>query len=142
MRLWVDDYRDAPDETWTVVRKVEPAIKALAKFDFLEISLDHDIEGRPDDETFMPVAYFIAEKYWVHRTVPVWPKRVEDLEVMRPLLVPKITIHSINSVGAKEMEMVLRDAGIKAVRAPYKADIERLERETGMNMRKEGEEFI
>lgn len=104
MKLWVDDYRDAPDDTWTVVRKVEPAIKALRNFLFTEISLDHDIENRPDDETFKPVAYFIGQRFY---------------KLKFP---PKITIHSLNPVGAKEMQDVLKDYGLESTYSPYKVE--------------------
>ena len=43
MKLWVDDIRNAPDETWTVARTINAAINALKMFEFEEISLDHDI---------------------------------------------------------------------------------------------------
>lgn len=99
MKLWIDDFRDAPDDSWTEVRKVQPAIAFLAQFGLqvTEISLDHDIENRPDDETFMPVAYFIGVAYG------------------RSGQGPKIRIHSDNPVGAQGMQMVLRDMGIPDV---------------------------
>lgn len=102
MKLWVDDLRDAPDNSWVEVRKVQTAISMLAHFPMEEISLDHDIENRPSDETFLPVAYYIGEKYHAHTH-------------------PKITIHSINPVGAKEIQKVLDDYGIKAEIQPYQA---------------------
>lgn len=57
MKLFVDDMRNAPDDSWVVARKVEQAIRLLAVQNFDEVSLDHDIENRPDDETFKPVAH-------------------------------------------------------------------------------------
>lgn len=104
MKLWVDDFRDAPDESWTVVRKVEPAIKAIRQFLPDEISLDHDIENRPDDETFKPVAYFIGELF---NNDVFW---ADDLLVR---------IHSDNPVGAKELQAILEDYGIFAEWEPF-----------------------
>lgn len=108
MKLWIDDFRDAP-EGWTEVRKVEAAIKAIRQFKPLEISIDHDIENRPDDETFKPVAYFIGEMY--HNDT-FW---ADDLE---------ITIHSDNPTGAKELQNILMDYGIYAEWKPYTTDEE------------------
>lgn len=108
MKIWVDDFREAPDESWIVARKVESAIRAISQFDPTdEISLDHDIENRPSDETFKPVAFFIGEKY--------------EGRAAFGQQVPKITIHSGNTVGAKEMVAILKDYGLEAERKPYEA---------------------
>lgn len=110
MKLWVDDIRDAPDDSWTEVRKVEPAVALLAKFPMTEISLDHDIEYRPSDETFKPLAYYIGLLL-----------SGDDLNGQRYARghLPKITIHSDNPVGAKEMIAILNDYGITAKWEPY-----------------------
>lgn len=42
-KLFVDDIRDVPNETWTLVRTVTAAINAIAVVEFEVISLDHDI---------------------------------------------------------------------------------------------------
>lgn len=103
-KLWIDDFRDAPDDSWIEARKVESAIKAIVQFLPLEISLDHDIENRPDDETFKAVAYFIGEKY---QNDTFW---ADDLTV---------TIHSDNPTGAKELRAILLDYGISAEWKPF-----------------------
>lgn len=108
MKLWLDDMRDAPDDSWTVIRKVEPAIKFIRQFRPNTISLDHDIENRPDDETFKPVAYFIGEMY---NNDVFW---ADDLEVR---------VHSDNPVGAKELQAILNDYGLIDVPwNPYTTD--------------------
>jgi len=107
MKLWIDDFRDAPDDSWTEVRKVEPAIKAIRQFRPHTISIDHDIENRPDDETFKPVAYFIGEMY---QNDTFW---ADDLEVV---------IHSDNSVGAKEIQNILEEYGIFAEWKPFTSE--------------------
>jgi hypothetical protein len=128
MKLFVDDIRDAPDDSWTVVRKVLPAIRLIATQQVTEISLDHDIENRPSDETFMPVAYFIGEKHYTSRQIDTafmgsefCPPAQKKLMEARLHLYPRITIHSVNPVGAKEMAAVLKDYGIEATIEPYKA---------------------
>lgn len=114
MKLWIDDIRQAPDDSWTVARTVTSAIRAIARFNFEEISLDHDIShqitvgtlGRPYpcEECFCAVAYYLAEKYWHNK----------DLSVSSLNLCPKIIIHTSSPVGAKEIEAILKDAGIKS----------------------------
>lgn len=109
MKLWVDDLRNAPDESWTVARTVTTAIRAIAMFDFDEISLDHDIShqvtvgelGRPYPcrETFMSVAYFIAEKYGHEQSPPY----------------PRIQVHSSNIPAGEEMKKVLHEAGFSQI---------------------------
>lgn len=107
LKLWIDDIRDAPDDSWTEVRKVEAAINAIAHFDFDIINLDHDIENRPSDETFKPVAHFIGQRYVALNN----PDTVLETNSWKP----KITVHSDNPVGAKEIQMILKDYGITDV---------------------------
>lgn len=127
MKFWIDDIRDAPDDSWTVIRKVLPAIKAIANFGLAvtHISIDHDIEDRPDDETFMPIAYFIGEFYLLQSKHPV----------------PQITIHSINPVGSEEMQKVFAQYGLESTRRPYLPDIVKLEQEMGMDLRRQDETY-
>lgn len=105
MKLFVDDIRDAPDDSWTTVRKVEEAIRLINNFSYDVISLDHDIENRPSDETFKPIAYFIGLKaeYW---------RSLGKHE-------PKVIIHSINPVGARQMADVLGDYDVDVTIRPY-----------------------
>lgn len=73
MKIYVDDIRQPPDDTWILVRTNTEAISLLATGHVTEISLDHDIaylsKRRPGDgmiiegftdETFKPVAYYIS----------------------------------------------------------------------------------
>lgn len=126
MKLWVDDIRKAPDDSWTVARNVTEAIRILSRFrHFDEISLDHDIshfenldekdvdqEVKACTECFCAVAYYIAEKWYVQA-------RFEDSEFATYALriTPAITLHTANPVGGDEMFAVLKDRGIKATKA-------------------------
>lgn len=130
MKLWVDDIRDAPDDSWTEVRKVQPAISFLSKYCPEEISLDHDIENRPDDETFEPIAYFIGQKYAAIGNIP---------KVIVPEWNPKITIHSINPVGAKAMQDILLIYDLKSERKPYAPDLKRMKEQFGQGDLMDGE---
>lgn len=119
MKLWVDDIRAAPDDTWTVARTVTSAIRAIARYDFEVISLDHDIShqvtvgalGRPYpcEETFAAVAYYIAAKY-----NGVCPAR--------------IIFHTSNQVAGDEMSQMLAENGI-ASEKKYMGAANRLEME-------------
>lgn len=103
MKLWVDDIRNPPTNDWVVARTVSTAIHAIAQFgvSVKEISLDHDISHQvsigtklerpfPCDETFTPVAWFIAF-YYKNATIPA----------------PRITIHTSNPDGAQKMRSII-----------------------------------
>lgn len=106
MKLFIDDIRNAPDESWVVARTVTEAIRAIALQMPDTISLDHDIshyvsvgtEGRPLPcaETFQPVAYFIGVLY--KQSSKTWN--------------PTIILHTANPVGMAEMKMILNQAGV------------------------------
>lgn len=108
MKLYVDDTREAPDETWIVARSVSEAIRVLNAFHFDHVSLDHDISHQvkfgvgqypmtcPED--FATVALFLALKY----------KGVEKK--------PIVTIHTGNPVGAHLMGNIL--GGFKIIDSP------------------------
>lgn len=107
MKLWVDDIRNAPDDTWHVARTVTAAIRALAMFEFEEVSLDHDISHQvsvgelsrpfPCDETFEAVAHYIAEKALASGRFEDRARRWD----------PKVVLHTSNPVGAQAMKEVL-----------------------------------
>lgn len=101
MKLYIDDIRQVPDDSWVLARTIDSAINAIATFDFDVISLDHDISHYvvmdgvsrpfPCAETFTPVALYIDAKY-----LPNDRK-------------PKIIIHTSNPVGAEKMKAILKD---------------------------------
>lgn len=117
MKLWIDDIRNAPDESWTVARTVTSAIRALRMFntEITEVSLDHDIShqvtigslGRPYpcEETFLPVAMYMAL---------VIDSTLDARVPWRPI----VSIHTSNPQGGKEMAMILAQEGIKAKIVP------------------------
>lgn len=98
IRLWVDDIRKEP-EGWVRAKTVTEAIRILDTQDIVEVSLDHDISHYvevnglarpyPCGETFEPVARFISWRW-----------------ALQPDL-PKITLHTANSVGAGKMAEIL-----------------------------------
>lgn len=85
MKLWVDDIRMAPDESWSTARNSKCAISMLSiakeQGDVIEImSLDHDLGG---DDTTRPVVLWCCENDW-------WPDEV--------------VVHSANYVGVEWLE--------------------------------------
>lgn len=124
MKLWVDDIRNAPDESWTVARTVDSAINALSRFQPDEISLDHDISHQvgmgelsrpyPCSETFRAVAHYLAVIYAVRR-------HIEQVAPSGQPWHPKVSIHSSNPVGGREMATILTEGGLSPVLRPMGA---------------------
>lgn len=106
MKLFVDDIRDAYDDSWTVVRKVEEAINFISKYypQITHISLDHDIENRPSDETFKPVAHYIGAILML----------TFDEQIIR--------VHSDNPVGGKELVEIMADYGVESYYDPFTSE--------------------
>jgi hypothetical protein len=68
-RLWVDDLREPPDDTWIWSKTSTNTIDTLmlsAPGEITEISLDHDLGG---EDTARPVVLWMCENN-------VWPARV------------------------------------------------------------------
>lgn len=89
LRLWVDDERPAPDDTWTVAKDSAAAISHLymigtpaviAMGDSLEeVSLDHDLGG--EDTGFKVLDWMIQWDCWpkvltIHTSNPPARKRM------------------------------------------------------------------
>jgi hypothetical protein len=122
MKLYIDDIREAPDESWTLVRTITEAIRFIARYgwEIKEISLDHDIsfdvriEGTyrpfPSPDTFAPVAYFIREKYKDDSTH--FDAMMFNENMTNKRTVPKITIHTANPMGAEILEHIFAEAGM------------------------------
>lgn len=109
MKVYVDDLRRLPDNTWTLARTNTEAIRLLATGYVTEISIDHDIctpfmgelsksvtrRLMIGQETFQPVAYYLV--------------------AMKPEFRPsKITFHTANSAAGQMMVCFLKDAGIES----------------------------
>lgn len=83
MKLWVDDERPAPDQSWTVARTSAEAISKLflmgVTLQVDEISLDHDLGG--DDTGFKVLDHLIKYDNWpdvltIHTSNPPARKRM------------------------------------------------------------------
>ena len=88
MKIWLDDTREAP-VGWIWVRSVGEVKWYLKEFDVTELSLDHDLgENKPSGYDLM--------------------KWIEEQAITKHYVPPKITIHSANPVGRKNMEASIK----------------------------------
>lgn len=90
MKIWVDDLRTPPDDTWiwnktsTGAIGILMVIKALKLGNISLMSLDHDLGG---DDTTRPVVLWMCENDF-------WPDEV--------------VVHSANPVGIEWLEGMIR----------------------------------
>ncbi len=87
MKIYIDDIRDPPDKSWTVIRELSVALDFVKVLEFYDskiesISFDHDLGG---EDTTRPVMMFLCEKNY-------WPKN--------------IYIHTANPVGREYLEQL------------------------------------
>lgn len=91
MKIWLDDVRPPPDESWRWLKTAIEIILVFAKdYDLIEeMSLDHDLY---DGHT----GYYVVE--WIET-------KVAEGEITH---LPKTHVHSMNPVGAERMRMCLK----------------------------------
>lgn len=96
MKIFLDDIRQPPDNSWIVVRTYEGAadlvLNNYLKID--EISLDHDLGGDYDGVTIHKTGYDVA-------------LLIED-QAFKTGYVPKVKVHSMNPVGAENINACLK----------------------------------
>ena len=95
MKVWLDDLRAAPDETWTPVTTPSAAITLLKSGEVELISFDHDLGFEGDTEL---TGYEVL----------LW---IEEAVALRGLKPPEMFVHSANPPGH---ERLLR--GIEAIK--------------------------
>ena len=88
MKLFVDDLRVPPDNSWTVARSSEDAIALLQRNKITEVSLDHDL-GIVND--FFDDGYKVV--VWLEER-NIWP-------------VNGIRCHSANPVGVQRINAAI-----------------------------------
>ena len=112
MKLWHDDIRRPPDDSWLWARTNDEARYFLRNYRVTEISLDHDLglEG-PGGE---------AAVYRRDRGAQTGLDLV-DYMIQSETVPARVTIHSVNPPGAQRMEMTLKAKGYECVRRPYQA---------------------
>lgn len=98
MKLWLDDTRPVPDNSWTHVTSVDQATSVIALScnlmdkTFEEASLDHDLGDYAEDG-----GDGIKLIDWMEET-GIWPQT--------------ITVHSMNPVGVQNMMRAIDASGI------------------------------
>ena len=91
-RLYVDDLRPCPTG-WIVARNFHEAINLLSNFQFVEVSLDHDIAsfyGNKEMTGRDILNWLIARKLDGHYTPPI------------------VRVHSANPVGCETMDQDIK----------------------------------
>lgn len=114
-KLWLDDVRPAPDSTWFWAETIAEGQKFLLDNVVEECSLDHDLGHMilGDGELrSRPGGHFahgdgVDFVRWM---------------VANNLVPEKVTIHSWNPMGAREMARLLNDFGRDVVVAPFDPD--------------------
>jgi len=78
MRLWVDDERPAPDDTWTWAKTADHAYEVWQNNELAEMSLDHDLGDGGDTRKLATSILGLAQagqrrppRWFVHSANPV-----------------------------------------------------------------------
>ena len=116
-KLWHDDVRPAPDESWIWAKTNGEAVDALLNNEITECSLDHDLGAEIAAESLTP-----AQAINLKGSSPQGDgKALVKWMILAELVPEKITIHSWNYYGAQEMQKLFRDAGYEqAVLEPFR----------------------
>jgi len=101
MKLWLDDLRPAPDDSWTPVTTPSAAIALLEAGEVESISFDHDLGFEDGTELEQP-------KELSGYQVVLW---IEEAVALRRFDPPEMFVHSANPPGH---ERLLR--GIEAIK--------------------------
>jgi hypothetical protein len=100
MKLWHDDIRRPPDETWTWARTNDEAKLLLLNHEVEEASLDHDLGLHGHDPDVLDADLYAAPQTEDGYELVAW--MIENGKVP-----PRIRIHSWNPPGAKRMAQAL-----------------------------------
>jgi hypothetical protein len=112
-KLWHDDIRRPPDESWRWARTNKDAIRILLEGEVTEASLDHDLgfhEADPDAEDAMLLRGDSPDGNGLDLAIAM---------VRLRLVPPKVTIHSWNLEAAAWMAGILSEAGGDVDVNPY-----------------------
>lgn len=118
MKLWHDDIRTPPDNSWEWARTNEQAQEFLKTGDVKVCSLDHDLglDSVEIDPNVNPWRYYEQagdSPYGTGVDLVEWM-------VENHLVPDQITIHSWNPEGAIRMAKTFNDAGYDCMIAPFR----------------------
>lgn len=115
MKVWHDDIRRPPDDSWTWARTNEEAKLLILNNNVKEISLDHDmgLEAYDPDEQDADLRIGSSEQdgYELVKWMCEW-NRIPAI----------VSVHSWNPIGAKRMALLFQDYGVKATVKPWARD--------------------
>ena len=89
MKLYVDDLRNPPDDSWYVVRTAEEAIVILSSMCATHVSLDHDLGDN------VPPGYDVL--LWLEREI-----------ITNDYPMPEIIIHTANPSAKVKMDLCVK----------------------------------
>ena len=91
IKLWLDDVRTPPDESWTWVKTYDKALEYITRNVVSEISFDHDLGTKQTGyDVAKAIEYYAYYDIIVYRMV--WH------------------IHSANPVGRRNIEQAMQSA--------------------------------
>jgi hypothetical protein len=102
-KLWYDDIRRPPDDTWDWARTNEEAMELLDRKRYQEVSLDHDMGLHLHDPDEEDADLRIAHDRWDYEDGTDLAHWMSE----QGLIPPRISIHSFNPIGAKKMAEIL-----------------------------------
>lgn len=95
MKIWLDDLRPPPDNSWTVCKTAAEAFSKIMSNEIECISFDHDLGSTDPDKTGYHVACLIEKL--------AFAGLIERLSYY---------IHSANPVGRENIRMAMENADI------------------------------
>lgn len=111
-RVFHDDVRKPPDESWTWARTNIQAIHFLEQGTVSEISLDHDMGGEHMDADHPRTMYFKGRSSHNGLELVRWM-------LAHDLVPPRVIVHSWNLEGAERMRAALEVGGVYASVVPF-----------------------
>ena len=93
LKLWVDDIRDAPYDSWHIARTPWDALVMLSTNQYSMVSLDHDLNG------------LIGNKELTGKDILLWLIQRHNDGYPIPDI---IRVHTANPVGRKDMIDLLK----------------------------------
>ncbi len=107
MKIYVDDIRTSPDDSWNICRTALSAVSALDMFweQIVEITLDHDISHQI-------VMGEMSRPFACPETFEIVARHVALLKKLHVEWSPAVSIHTSNPAGAERMRLLLEEVGI------------------------------
>jgi hypothetical protein len=110
-KLYVDDVRNPPDETWEIARTYYDAIRMLGTCEYNTVSLDHDLGFVmiPDDNTIpITLAKMTEHAELTGYDIACW---LEERAANGFVVPDTILCHSANPVDRSKIEQVIKSIG-------------------------------